>query len=117
MEQIVQFVNEHLGLLLSVIAVLLGAVALRDYGTLKDIAGGVFLDIEKRVTDAAVLAGPEKLSLAVQAIINQVPGRFTVVLRVLAFLLGVESDQLARKIAQVLYDRIRQHKVRVETHG
>lgn len=103
----IEFLNAY-GIYILAGVVVIGVAILRsDWSDVKLLAGAIFLDIEKRVGDAAVATGPQKMAAAVQILLNLIPVKFKFILTVLALLLRTTVDELAANIAQRIYDQLR----------
>lgn len=109
MQPVFDFIAQNAPTVLAVLVVAL--YILKDYNVLKQILASIFLDVEKRLRDEATAGGPEKIAEAVRSTLALIPKRFDIVLSVLALLFGTSREDLAMKLAQVIYDKIRAQAV------
>ncbi len=105
MQPILDFLAAHTTEILAVLVTLL--FVLKDYNVLKQILAGIFLDVEKRFRDEATAGGPEKIAAAVESALKAIPARFSFVLTILSVVLGTTREELATKLAQIIFDKIR----------
>lgn len=105
-----EFLSQYGGFVLAAIVLALVWIVNRNVAAFKNLLSAVFLDVQKRITEAALQSGPEAMAAALQDIFNALDTRFKffkTILAVTAFILGTTVEALAANIAQRVYDELR----------
>lgn len=110
MENVSEFLAQYGGLILAGVVLAVVWLVNRNLSAFKNLLGAIFLDVQKRVTEAAISSGPEAMGAALQDLFNALDTRFKffkAILSVAAFVLGTSVQDLAANIAQRVYDELR----------
>lgn len=110
MDTILHMLNQYGGLILAVAVLAVVWIVNRNVTAFKNLLGAIFLDVQKRITDAVIESGPEAMAAALQEVFTALDTRFKffkTILTIAAFVLGTTTEALAANIAQRVYNELR----------